>query len=96
MRRRRCSRWPPSRSPAPPYTGAGLGYKGADILGGALPPLVAAALVAAGNSLGVGIMLSLLSAVSMLRVVAMTESSENVKHADAELTEDRVLATEVP
>ena len=78
------------------YTGAGLGYNLAGILGGALPPLAAAAMVAAGNTLGVGIMLSLLSAMSMLCVVAMTESSKNEIHADAEISEDRVLATEVP
>ncbi|WP_407334786.1 MFS transporter [Dietzia kunjamensis] len=78
------------------YTGAGLGYNLAGILGGALPPLAAAAMVAAGNTLGVGIMLSLLSAMSMLCVVAMTESSKNEMHADSEITEDRVLATEVP
>ncbi|UVE96195.1 MFS transporter [Dietzia sp. B32] len=78
------------------YTGAGLGYNLAGILGGALPPLAAAAMVAAGNTLGVGIMLSLLSAMSMLCVVAMTESSKNVMNADAEMTEDRTLATEVP
>ena len=53
-------------------------------------------MVAAGNTLGVGIMLSLLSAMSMLCVVAMTESSKNEIHADAEISEDRVLATEVP
>ena len=62
----------------------------------ALPPLAAAAMVAAGNTLGVGIMLSLLSAMSMLCVVAMTESSKNVMNADAEMTEDLTLATEVP
>ncbi|KAA0919079.1 MFS transporter [Dietzia sp. ANT_WB102] len=78
------------------YTGAGLGYNLAGILGGALPPLAAAAMVAAGNTLGVGIMLSILSAMSMLCVVAMTESSKNVMHADAEITQDRALATEVP
>ena len=41
-------------------------------------------------------MLSLLSAMSMLCVIAMTESSKNVVSAEAEVTEDRALATEVP
>lgn len=78
------------------YTGAGLGYNLAGILGGALPPLAAAAMIAAGNTLGVGIMLSLLSAMSMMCLLVMKESSKNVMHADAEVTEGRVLATEVP
>jgi len=78
------------------YTGAGLGYNLAGILGGALPPLAAAAMVANGNTLGVGIMLSLLSAMSMMCVLIMTESSKNVIHADAEVVVDRTLATEVP
>ena len=78
------------------YTGAGLGYNLAGILGGALPPLAAAAMVADGNTLGVGIMLSLLSVMSMLCVWRMTESSKNDMDADAEITADRVLAAEVP
>ena len=77
------------------YTGAGLGYNLAGILGGALPPLAASAMVAAGNTLGVGIMLSLLSAMSMMCVLVMTESSRNTVTGD--LAEaDEAIATEVP
>ena len=53
-------------------------------------------MVADGNTLGVGIMLSLLSVMSMLCVWRMTESSKNDMDADAEITADRVLAAEVP
>ena len=77
------------------YTGAGLGYNLAGILGGALPPLAAAAMAAAGNTLGIGIMLSLLSAMSMMCVLAMSESSKNKVLADVEGT-DSTIATEVP
>ncbi|WP_411741181.1 MFS transporter [Rhodococcus sp. IEGM 1408] len=78
------------------YTGAGLGYNLAGILGGALPPLAAAAMVARGNTLGVGIMLAVLSVISMLCVLAMKESSKNEIHADAEVGEGGVLVTEMP
>ena len=76
------------------YTGAGLGYNLAGILGGALPPLAAAAMVANGNTLGVGIMLAVLSLISMLCVFAMTESSKNVIHADAEVAADGALVAD--
>ncbi|MFD7012519.1 MFS transporter [Rhodococcus jostii] len=66
------------------YTGAGLGYALAGILGGALPPLAASQMVAAGNSFGVGIMLSLLSAVSMACVLLLKESSRNKMYVDIE------------
>ncbi|GLB65413.1 MFS transporter [Dietzia sp. NCCP-2495] len=77
------------------YTGAGLGYNLAGILGGALPPLAAAAMVGQGNSFGVGIMLSLLSAMSMMCVLAMSESNTNKVLAEVE-ENDPVMATEVP
>ena len=66
------------------YTGAGLGYNLAGILGGALPPLAASQLVASGNSLGVGVMLACLSAISVVCVLLMKESSSNEIHATAE------------
>ena len=77
------------------YTGAGLGYNLAGILGGALPPLAASAMVAAGNTLGVGIMLSLLSAMSMMCVLIMTESSKNTVTGEL-AKDDAALAAEVP
>ena len=78
------------------YTGAGLGYNLAGILGGALPPLAAAAMIGAGNTGGVGLMLSALSVMSMVCIFLMTESSKNVIHADAEPDDSRLIATEMP
>lgn len=69
------------------YTGAGLGYNLAGILGGAVPPLIASKFVASGNSLYVGMMLAALSAVSVLCVLIMNESAHNEIHADAEPNE---------
>lgn len=77
------------------YTGAGLGYNLAGILGGALPPLAAAAMVGQGNSFGVGIMLSLLSAMSMMCVLAMSESNKNKVLAEVE-ENDPAMSAEVP
>lgn len=58
------------------YTGAGLGYNLAGILGGAIPPLFAAGWVADGDVLKVGIMLAALSAVSVLCTYLMVESRD--------------------
>ena len=66
------------------YTGAGLGYNLAGILGGAIPPLLAAVFVANGNVMYVGIMLAGLSAVSVLCAYLMVE------------TEDRRIVDAVP
>lgn len=74
------------------YTGAGLAYNLAGIFGGGLPPLAAAAMVAAGNKLGVGIMLSLLSAISVMCVTVMKETSKNGMQAGVE---DDLAVTEV-
>ncbi|GAA1054724.1 MFS transporter [Dietzia natronolimnaea] len=70
------------------YTGAGLGYNLAGILGGALPPLAASQMVAAGNSFGIGIMLSALSVVSVICVLLLTESSKNLMDATADPGEE--------
>ncbi|GMA40727.1 MFS transporter [Mobilicoccus caccae] len=58
------------------YTGAGLGYNLAGVLGGAIPPLIAARFVASGDSLYVGIMLAVLSTVSVLCAYLMVESKD--------------------
>lgn len=58
------------------YTGAGLGYNLAGILGGAIPPLFAAKLVAGGHSVWVGVMLAALSAVSVLCALAIKETKD--------------------
>jgi MFS family permease len=59
------------------YTGAGLGYNLAGILGGAIPPLFAAKLIADGGSTWVGVMLAALSAVSVLCTLAMKETKDH-------------------
>ncbi|MCE1179537.1 MAG: MHS family MFS transporter [Micrococcales bacterium] len=67
------------------YTGAGLGYNLAGIFGGAIPPLLAAKFVAAGNSMNVGVMLAILSAISVLCTYFLVESK------DRDIDEDTVL-----
>lgn len=58
------------------YTGARLGYNLAGILGGAVPPLLAAVFVANGNVMYVGVMLAGLSAVSVLCAYLMVETKD--------------------
>lgn len=58
------------------YTGAGLGYNLAGVLGGAIPPLLAAKFVAEGHSLYVGIMLAILSSISVFCCYLMVESKD--------------------
>ena len=58
------------------YTGAGLGYNLAGVLGGAIPPLIAAKFVAAGQSMNVGIMLAVLSSISVICTYLMVESKD--------------------
>ncbi|MEN0135505.1 MAG: MFS transporter [Rhodococcus sp. (in: high G+C Gram-positive bacteria)] len=58
------------------YTGAGLGYTLAGILGGAIPPLLAAVFVANGDVMCVGIMLAGLSAVSVVCTYLMAETKD--------------------
>lgn len=59
------------------YTGAGLGYNLAGIFGGAIPPLLAARLVADGRVLWVGVMLAALSAVSVFCCYLMVETKDH-------------------
>lgn len=58
------------------YTGAGLGYNLAGVLGGAIPPLIAAEFVRQGNSMAIGIMLAVLSTISVLCAYLMVESKD--------------------
>jgi MFS family permease len=58
------------------YTGAGTGYNLAGIVGGAVPPLVAAPLAAAFGTFSVGIMLSALSMLSLLSTKALVETKD--------------------
>ena len=58
------------------YTGAGLGYNLAGIFGGAIPPILAAGWVAEGKVVNVGVMLAVLSSISVLCTYLMVESRD--------------------
>jgi MFS family permease len=59
------------------YTGAGLSYNLGGIIGGAIPPILAAQIVAHYSSIWVGVLLAGLSAVSLLCVLALPETKDN-------------------
>ncbi|MXP21544.1 MFS transporter [Gordonia sp. HNM0687] len=56
------------------YTGAGMGYNLAGIFGGAIPPLIAAPLIAGPGALWVGVMLAGLSVVSVVCTYLVVET----------------------
>jgi metabolite-proton symporter len=56
------------------YTGAGLAFNLAGILGGAVPPLVAGALLASFGSWAIGLMLALLVGISFASTYALPET----------------------
>jgi MFS family permease len=56
------------------YTGAGLGYNLAGVLGGAVPPLLAPGLAAAYGSFAIGVMLSLTAVLSLVCTWVLTET----------------------
>lgn len=58
------------------YTGAGTSYNLAGIVGGAIPPLIAAPLAAAFGSFSIGIMLCALSLLSLLCTKALVETKD--------------------
>jgi MFS family permease len=60
------------------YTGAGMGYNLAGILGGAVPLIVAPPLTAAYGGLGVGFYLSALGLLSVLCILALPETKGEV------------------
>lgn len=57
------------------YTGAGLVYNFAGILGGAIPPLLAAQIIMTHDSIWVGVMLAALSGISVACVIFMPETN---------------------
>ncbi|CAN5325105.1 MFS transporter [soil metagenome] len=59
------------------YTGAGLSYNLGGIIGGAVPPILAAQIVANYSSIWVGVLLAGLSAVSLVCVLALPETKNN-------------------
>jgi MFS family permease len=58
------------------YTGAGTSYSLAGIVGGAIPPLVAAPLAAAFGSFAIGVLLYGLSLLSLLCTAALAETKD--------------------
>ncbi|QBJ95573.1 MFS transporter [Rhodococcus sp. ABRD24] len=58
------------------YTGAGLGYNLAGVLGGAIPPLIAAPLASAFGSFAIGLMLAVLGVVSFVCTKALVETKD--------------------
>ena len=59
------------------YTGAGLSYNLGGIIGGAVPPILAAQIVANYSSIWVGVLLAALSVVSLLAILALPETKNN-------------------
>ena len=59
------------------YTGAGLSYNLGGIIGGAVPPILAAQIVASYSSIWVGVLLAALAAVSLLAILALPETKNN-------------------
>ncbi|WP_037144087.1 MFS transporter [Rhodococcoides fascians] len=60
------------------YTGAGLGYNLAGVLGGAIPPLVATPLAASYGSVAIGVMLAGIGVLSVACTLAMRETKDRV------------------
>ncbi|MFD0000561.1 MFS transporter [Nocardia sp. NPDC127526] len=60
------------------YTGAGLGYNLAGVLGGAVPPLIAAPLSEAFGSIAIGVLLAGLAALSVACTWAMVETKDEI------------------
>jgi hypothetical protein len=56
------------------YTGAGLGYNIAGVLGGAIPPLLAPGLAASFGSIAIGVMLSICGVLSLAFTWALSET----------------------
>lgn len=56
------------------YTGAGLAFNLGGILGGAVPPLLASGLLVAYGSWAVGLMLALLSLISLVSTYILKET----------------------
>ncbi|WP_344784484.1 MFS transporter [Gordonia caeni] len=76
------------------YTGAGMGYNLGGILGGAIPPLIAAPLIAGPGSIWVGVMLAVLSSVSVLCTYLIVETKDKVMKDEAPV--DALIAEEMP
>lgn len=62
------------------YTGAGTAYGFAGVFGGAVPPLLAASLIAAFGEMAVGFMLTLVALISALVLLMLRETSGGSMH----------------
>ncbi|MFD4469960.1 MFS transporter [Rhodococcus sp. NPDC058505] len=58
------------------YTGAGLGYNLAGVLGGAIPPLLAAPLAASFGGIAIGVLLAALAVLSFVCTRALVETKD--------------------
>ncbi|MEV1292262.1 MFS transporter [Pseudonocardia sp. NPDC049635] len=71
------------------YTGAGLGYNLAGVLGGAVPPLLAPGLAASFGSIAIGVMLSITAVISLVSVSLLRETRNRALEHETESTESR-------
>ncbi len=75
------------------YTGAGLGYNLAGVLGGAIPPLLAPGLAASYGSIAIGVMLSLTGVISLACTYALAETKDrNITPGEQAGEEEPVVA----
>jgi MFS family permease len=59
------------------YTGAGISYNLAGIVGGAMPPLVAGPLAAVFGSVAIGVLLCALALLSLVCTAALPETKDH-------------------
>jgi hypothetical protein len=58
------------------YSGASIAYSLGGVLGGAVPPLVATSLEGGFGGIAIGLYLSLMAVISLLSVLALTETRD--------------------
>ncbi|GAA4696790.1 MHS family MFS transporter [Pseudonocardia yuanmonensis] len=75
------------------YTGAGLGYNLAGVLGGAVPPLLAPGLAASFGSIAIGVMLAVTAVLSLACTYALHETSRSDLGREDEVGGTQAAAT---
>lgn len=75
------------------YTGAGLGYNLAGVLGGAVPPLLAPGLAASFGSIAIGVMLAVTAVLSLACTYALRETSRSDLGREDEVGGTQAAAT---
>lgn len=84
------------------YTGAGTAYGFAGVFGGAIPPLLAASLIAAFGDFAVGLMLTLVAVISALVLLALRETKGNAmqtpstERSPVEVTTEDAVTAQAP